>query len=110
MAFDTELMKGHTTLLILSALAERPMHGYGIAARLEERSNGVFHLREGSLYPALHKLEQRRWLQASWEGPSGGRRRRVYRLTARGRRQLAKMKQQWEKVAGAVRLVIGATA
>ncbi len=90
---------------ILAALADGPAHGYLIARRVEERSDGRLGPREGSLYPILHGLEQRGLVEASWEGP-GERRRRVYRLTEAGQGALEQERQAWRSYATAVEHVL----
>lgn len=104
-----EMIKGHTTTLLLSALADGPLHGYAIARKIEELSEGYFDLNEGSLYPALHALEREGAVTATWE-QHGGRRRRRYRITPKGRRRLAELLQEWEEFATAVGRVLGVAA
>src|ERR1700722_5193384 len=87
-----ETLKGHLELLLLAALSSRPVHGYGIAEILRQRSRGTFALPEGTLYPALHRLEKSGLVVSRWTDESG-RRRRVYELTAEGRRSLARREQ-----------------
>ncbi len=91
-----EALKGHLDLLILAALRDAPAHGYQVLARLREISDGTFDLPEGTIYPALHRLQKRDLLQSSWE-VAQGRRRRVYRLTARGDREYAGRRRAWEQ-------------
>ena len=100
-----EALKGHLDLLILAALSGDPAHGYWIVERLKERSSGVFGLAEGTVYPALHRLERGGLLASSW-ATVDGRRRRVYRLTARGRSELAARRRDWAVFAGAVQAVV----
>ena len=102
---DQEL-KGHLDLLLLSVVAEGPSHGYGVIARLRERSNNSFDLPEGTVYPALHRLERAGLLEAEWT-TANGRRRKTYRLTTSGGRALEEKRSGWEEFATAVRLVIG---
>lgn len=101
-----EAVKGHLDLLLLSALAESPAHGYLVIERLRERSDGAFAFPEGTIYPALHRLEAGGLLASRWAEDSP-RRRRVYALTTRGRAELARQAEEWERFAGAVRLVVG---
>ena len=101
-----EALKGHLDLLLLAALAGRPAHGYALVERLRERSSGTFDLPEGTLYPALHRLERAGLLKSRWSELSG-RRRRVYQLTAVGQRQLAKRHAEWRVFASAVHAVVG---
>jgi len=86
-------------------LSLEPAHGYGIAQRLEQISKSVVQVNQGSLYPALHRLEQKRWLAAEWKQSETGREAKFYSLTAAGRKQLAAEKDSWARLAGAVRLI-----
>jgi len=98
-------VKGQLDLLLLAILAEEPMHGYGVIERLRQRSEGAFDLPEGTVYPALHRLEEAGWLRSSWtEVP--GRRRRVYELTAKGERALQDRSRVWKEFASAVEGVL----
>ncbi|MEZ5400308.1 MAG: PadR family transcriptional regulator [Bryobacteraceae bacterium] len=99
--------QGTLDMLILQILSLQPNHGYGIAQRLEQISESVFQVNQGSLYPALHRLEQRGWLAAEWKQTDTGRAAKYYSLTRSGRKQLAAEKAGWDKLAGAVRLVFG---
>jgi len=87
--------KGSTTVLILSLLAERPMHGYQLAKELERRSEGFFDFKEGTLYPALHRLEREGLLTSEWEVVEEGPSRKVYRITDKGRHTLAEAANEW---------------
>src|SRR5438445_13215435 len=89
---------GHLDLLILAALADDELHGYALIERLRQRSDGLFALAEGTLYPALHRLEREGWLKSRWDGKAP-RRRRVYRVTAAGHKQLAVERRAWRSVA-----------
>ena len=89
-----ESLKGHLDLLLLAALRGGPAHGYAIIEELRRRSGGTFDLPEGTIYPALHRLERQRLLESEWSDASG-RRRRVYRLTARGHRALGEKAKAW---------------
>lgn len=95
--------------LLLAVLAEAPGHGYEISQRLTERSGGEFDVNEGSLYPALHRLERSQLVQSTWS-TSDGRRRRVYRLTPAGRRAVQSSRQEWRTFSAAVDRVLGASA
>jgi PadR family transcriptional regulator PadR len=98
-------LKGHLDPLILAVLADGPMHGYAVIEELKRRSGGAFDLPEGTVYPALHRLERAGLLASSWtEVP--GRRRRVYRVTGRGRRRLAAGRREWRGFARAVEAVL----
>src|SRR5438270_2670046 len=92
---------GYLDLLVLAALADDELHGYALIERLREKSAGAFALAEGTLYPALHRLERAGWLKSRWEGAEA-RRRRVYRVTAAGRKQLAVEREEWKLFARGV--------
>jgi DNA-binding PadR family transcriptional regulator len=100
-----ETLKGHLDVLLLAVVAEAPAHGYRIIEELKRRSAGTFDLPEGTVYPALHRLEQSGLLTSAWSN-GGGRRRRVYRLTARGRRQLGSDRREWRSFTQAVEAVL----
>jgi PadR family transcriptional regulator, regulatory protein PadR len=100
-----EVLKGHLDLLLLATVAHEPAHGYLIVERLKERSGGVLDVPEGTVYPALYRLERAGLLSSRWERPSM-RRRRVYRVTRRGRAELAAKEGQWQAFADAVRAVL----
>jgi transcriptional regulator len=100
-----ETLKGHLDLLLLAIIAAEPAHGYRIIEQLKRRSGGAFNLAEGTVYPALHRLEQSGLLSSSWAQGSG-RRRRVYRVTARGRRALASEQRDWRTFTSAVEAVV----
>ena len=101
----SEALKGHLDSLILAVVAVGPAHGYAIIERLKERSRGTFTLPEGTVYPALHRLERDGLLESEWSDASG-RRRRVYRLTRRGRRRLDERRDEWRDFARAVEAVL----
>jgi PadR family transcriptional regulator PadR len=96
-------------LLILKTLALLPLHGYGIAKRIEQVSGGVFRVTLGSLYPALQRLERDGLVLAEWKASENGRRARYYRLTAPGRRRLGTEQKEWERAAGAIARILRAT-
>ena len=100
-----EALKGHLDSLILAIVAAEPAHGYAIIDELKRRSRGAFELPEGTVYPALHRLERADLLESSWSAASG-RKRRVYKLTRRGRRQLEARKSEWRDFARAVDSVL----
>ena len=102
---NAETLKGHLDLLLLAAVQSRPAHGYAIAGTLRIRSEGAFDLSEGTLYPALHRLERARLLASRWSEVNG-RRRRIYQLTSKGHRALAKQHSEWHDFARAVRAVV----
>src|SRR2546430_2756708 len=97
--------QGTLDMLVLQILSLEPAHGYGIAQRLEQISRSVVQVNQGSLYPALHRLEQKGWLQAEWKQSETGREAKFYSLTRSGRRQLSVEKDSWTPLAGAVRLI-----
>jgi DNA-binding PadR family transcriptional regulator len=99
-----EALKGHLDALILAVVASGPVHGYAIIEELKRRSAGTLALPEGTVYPALHRLEHAGLLSSSWS--DGGRRRRVYELTRRGRRELGTRRGEWRDFAKAVEAVL----
>ncbi|MBV8989801.1 MAG: helix-turn-helix transcriptional regulator [Solirubrobacterales bacterium] len=101
---NAEALKGHLDTLILAVLETGPLHGYAIIERLKQRSAGALVLPEGTVYPALHRLEATRLLSSSWS--DGRRRRRVYRLTPAGRRELASRRDQWRAFTAAIEAVL----
>jgi transcriptional regulator len=103
----TEVLKGTLDLMILQTLATLgPLHGYAIAARLEQVSSGALRLNMGSLYPGLVRLEQRGFVRARWVVTENNRRARLYDLTAAGRRQLANEKVEWDRMAAIIRALL----
>src|SRR5437867_8794863 len=98
--------QGTLDMLILQVLSLEPAHGYGIAQRLEQISRAVVQVNQGSLYPALHRLEQKGWLQAEWKQSETGREAKFYSLTRDGRKQLAVEKDSWARLSGAVNLIL----
>lgn len=100
--------QGTLDMLILQILSLEPAHGYGVAQRLEQISRSVVQVNQGSLYPALHRLEQRGWLTAEWKPSETGREAKFYAVTPAGRKQLAVEKESWARLTGAVRLVFNA--
>jgi PadR family transcriptional regulator, regulatory protein PadR len=99
-------LQGTLDLLILKMLARGPLHGYGLAQLIHQVSDDVLRVEEGSLYPALHRMEQLDWICAEWKLTGNGRRAKYYRLTLRGRKQLAREEQAWSRVAGAVSKIL----
>ena len=97
--------QGTLDMLILQILSLGPAHGYAIARRLGQISRAVVRVNQGSLYPALHRLEQKRWLKAEWTSSETGREAKVYALTPSGRKQLGVEKDSWHRLTGAVRLI-----
>ena len=106
-ALKSDLPQGTLDLLILKTVAVEPVHGYAIAQRLEQVSRGVVQVPEGSLYPALHRLENRGYLGADWKKTETGREAKFYRLTRKGRKQLETEAASWERLAEAVGLILG---
>src|SRR5262245_8887309 len=104
-ALDRELKRGSAELLILSLLEARPRHGYDLSKLIRTRSGGTLSFHIDSLYPLLYRLEERAWIQGTWVEKSGARRRRYYRVTAEGRRVLAKQRKTWDAFVEAVRRV-----
>ncbi len=104
-----ELIKGHLDLLLLALIAPAPAHGYAIISELRERSSGAFDLPEGTVYPALHRLERGGLLQSHWQMVDG-RRRRVYEVSSTGREALRERQQTWQSFNAAVQAVLGGTA
>ena len=102
-----DLPQGTLDLLILKAVAVDPIHGYAIAQRLEQVSRGVVQVPEGSLYPALHRLEYRGFLAAGWKTTETGREAKFYRLTRKGRKQLQTEAASWQRLIGGVGLILG---
>ncbi len=99
-------LQGTLDLLVLSTLARGPLHGFGIASRIQEGSGNLLRVEEGSLYPALHRLEQAGLLEAEWDQSENGRRARYYRLSAHGRRQLAVEEERWDRLSRGVAAVL----
>jgi PadR family transcriptional regulator PadR len=100
---NPEMLKGHLDTILLSALRTAPAHGYGLIEVLRERSGGHFDLPEGTVYPALHRLELAGMIESSWGQSPQGRKRRVYSLTQQGSASLEQRKSEWSKFADAVR-------
>jgi transcriptional regulator len=101
-----ELLKGTLDMLILKIVALGPIHGYAIAQRIQQISREFFQLQQGSLYPALHRLEDRGWLQAQWRPTDTGREAKFYALTKVGRKQLEAEVANWERITAAVALIL----
>jgi transcriptional regulator len=105
---NSDQLHGALDMLVLKVLADGPLHGYAIALRLEKLSNEILAVEEGSLYPALYRMESRGWLASEWTVTDTGRRARVYRLSRTGRAQLAAETESWERLATAVAAVLRA--
>jgi PadR family transcriptional regulator, regulatory protein PadR len=101
-----ELLQGTLDLLILKVVALGPVHGYGISQRIRQISDEVLQVQQGSLYPALHRLEKRDWLEADWGESDSGRQAKFYRLSAKGRKQLAAEEDNWNRLSRAVALIL----
>jgi PadR family transcriptional regulator, regulatory protein PadR len=102
----TALLKGTLDLLILRTLELQPMHGAAVAERIEQTTNGTFQVKPGSLFPALHRLEQEGWIAGQWTESADKRRVKSYELTAAGRRQLTTEKAAWHRIVGAMSQVL----
>jgi PadR family transcriptional regulator, regulatory protein PadR len=102
----TDLPQGTLDMLILKVVALEPIHGYAIAQRLQQISEDVLQVQQGSLYPALHRLENRKWLASSWKISETGREAKYYSLTRQGAKQLALEDENWERLSRAVKLVM----
>ena len=105
-AAKSDLLQGTLDLLILQVAALGPLHGYAIAQRIQQISKEVLQIQQGSLYPALHRLEERRLLRAEWKITETGREARFYGLTKAGRKQLDRERLNWERLAQAITLIL----
>ena len=109
MATDkSDLLQGTLALLILKVVALGPIHGYAISQRIREMSREVLQVQQGSLYPALHRLEEKKWLKAEWGAAESGREAKFYALTTAGRKQLEAEEASYERLTKAIRLVLRA--
>jgi transcriptional regulator len=106
MSKPTDLVQGTLDLLILRVIALEPMHGWAIAQRIRQMSNDELRVGQGSLYPALHKLEQQGWIDAQWRASENNRRAKYYALTSAGRKALEAETARWERLAAAISLVV----
>jgi PadR family transcriptional regulator, regulatory protein PadR len=102
----TDLLQGTLDMLILKAIAVEPQHGWAIAQRIEQVSGNVLQIGQGSLYPALHRLEYKGWIRAQWGASENNRRARYYSLTAAGRKHLEAELDNWARLTGAINLVL----
>ena len=109
MASQSDLLQGTLDLLILKSLALQQMHGMGISRRIAQITNGAFEVKAGSLFPALHRMEQAGWLTSSWGESETNRRARFYRLTRTGTRQLHAESERWERISLAMASALRAT-
>jgi PadR family transcriptional regulator PadR len=106
MGKPSDLVQGTLDLLILKTIALEPKHGWAIAKRIQQISRDVLQVQQGSLYPALHRLEQKAWIKAKWAETETGRQAKFYSLTAAGRRQLEKEAANWDRLSSAINLVV----
>jgi PadR family transcriptional regulator PadR len=102
----SDLLQGTLDLLILKTLELQPMHGWGISQRIQQTSEGVLNVNQGSLYPALYRLEQKGWIEAEWDSSENNRKAKYYRLTRTGRKQLAEETENWERLAAAITQIL----
>jgi PadR family transcriptional regulator, regulatory protein PadR len=107
-ASKSDLLQGTLDVLVLKTLSPGAMHGWGISQRIQQLSEDVLEVNQGSLYPALHRLEEKGWISAEWGSSENNRRARFYSLTRLGRRQLAEETESWERFAAAVGRVLAA--
>lgn len=104
-----ELLQGTLDMLILKSLDFTPMHGFGISVRIRQMSQEVLQVEQGSLYPALYRLENRGWIRSKWGVSENNRKAKFYELTAAGRKQLGVECENWERLSSAINLVLGTT-
>ena len=102
----SDLLQGTLDMLILKIVALGPVHGYGISLRIRQISRDVLQVQQGSLYPALHRLEKRGWLLSEWGESENGREAKFYRLSAKGKKQLSEEEASWHRLAEAIGLVL----
>lgn len=107
MPTSTDLLQGTLDLLILRTLSLEPMHGWGVAQRIQQVSKDALQIGQGSLYPALYRLEYKGWIKAEWGNSENNRRAKFYRLTASGRKQLERELETWDRLSDAIGLVLG---
>ncbi len=103
----SDLLQGTLDLLILKTLELEPMHGWGISQRIQQVSESVLEVNQGSLYPALHRLEERGWITANWKTSENNRQAKYYELTRDGRKQLVEEKENWLRLSAAVARIVG---
>jgi PadR family transcriptional regulator PadR len=106
MGKPSDLVQGTLDLLILKTISLEPKHGWAIAKRIQQISNEVLQVQQGSLYPALHRLEQQGWIQGAWSESETGRQAKFYSLTTAGRQQLEKEMESWSRLSSAINLVV----
>jgi PadR family transcriptional regulator, regulatory protein PadR len=102
----TDLMQGTLELLILKTLARDSMHGYGIAQRIHEATDDLLKIEDGSLYPALYRMEERGWVKSTWDVSENNRRAKFYKLTGAGRKQLAAETNNWDRISQAITRIL----
>ena len=107
MPTSTDLLQGTLDLLILRTLSLEPMHGWGVAQRIQQVSKDALQIGQGSLYPALYRLEYKGWIKAEWGNSDNNRRAKYYRLTAAGKKQLESELATWDRLSNAIALVLG---
>ena len=105
-----DLLQGTLDLLILKSLEDEPVHGFGVSVRIRQVSRDVLQVEQGSLYPALYRLERKGWIASKWGVSENNRKAKYYRLTAQGRRQLTQEIEDWRRLSTAVNLILQATA
>jgi len=103
---STDLLQGTLDMLILRAVAHEPQHGWAIAQRIQQVSNNILQIGQGSLYPALHRLEYKGWIKAEWGASENNRKARYYSLTKAGHKQLETEMENWARLAGAINVVL----
>src|ERR1700741_5219608 len=109
MSDQTDVLQGTLDLLILRTIALESMHGWAIAQRIQQISDDLLRVQQGSLYPALHRLEHQGWITAEWGASENNRQARFYQLTKEGRKQLAEETENWERLSGAVAQILQTT-
>jgi PadR family transcriptional regulator PadR len=102
----SDLLQGTLDMLVLKIVALGPVHGYGISVRIRQISKEVLQVQQGSLYPALHRLEKRGWLEAEWGESDNGRQAKFYKLSVKGRKQLVEEQTNWKRLSQAVQLIM----
>jgi transcriptional regulator len=107
---STDLLQGTLDLLILQTLALEPMHGWGVAQRIQQMSKDVLKIGQGSLYPALYRLEYKGWIRSEWRTSENNRRAKFYRLTHKGKKQLETELASWDRLSSAIASVLGRVA
>lgn len=110
MPTSTDLLQGTLDLLILQTLSPEPMHGWGVAQRIQQVSKDALQIGQGSLYPALYRLEYKGWIKSEWGNSENNRRAKFYRLTTAGRKQLQNELETWDRLSTAIGLILGRVA